>query len=519
MAKYNKNVEIDVTSKNASDGDGKILSFYGFKQNGDGLKALDRLLLPGNGPFRKPNPSKNIAMATYKGGGLHVKVMNDKVQDFLNTGFKSILSSLISSGNYDNDKLMHLYDQTEFALTSSMSKDEMNKLYGETEMSVVDMWTSYLNNINDPEMRKQLELYSQIFGNTIYGHALSLKNVMAIRAIDAKTGSKATFVLGKTKWAEFGRGVKAGAKKYPLWMFVNKNDASAQDIAKAQEELGHGLEQFGDLGVAVQDAIKIEAQKMANTKTKKIPMRYIGYDISDTYLYNPKEDLLNVKPNISGNIVYTLNQLAQEAEAKKSQERGDIDKDEAAKMNERTNLALQAVEDICQKNGINTDINGTPDAKVADLLMQYFTKRITDNKKTFNILKPENANIYAQDGVQLTLIMTNVALGQLSRFKHSLQYTQKEAATLAPIIRYAVQAIGNATVKNVNESKTLIKENFLSDFKAALKKLGIRIIPNSNESSNVENPVSTENQDNMAFESIKKDFNNILDRINNPIIY
>lgn len=517
MAKFNKNVEIDVTSKNTSEGDGKIVSFYGFKNN-DATEALNRLLLPGNGPFRKPNPSKNITMAVVKGGGLHVKVMNDKIQDFLNTGFKSILSALVSSGNYDNDKLMHLYDQTEFVLTSAMSKEEMNKLYGETEMSVVDMWTNYLNKINDPEMRKQLELYSQIFGNTIYGHALSLKNVMAIRAVDAQRGTKATFVLGKTKWAEYGRGVKAGATKYPLWMFVNKNDASQQDIIKAQEALGHGLEQFGDLGVAVQDAIKIEAQKEANKNNKKIPMRYIGYDIADTYEFNPKENLLNSKPNISSNIIYTLNALAQEAEAKKQAESGGIDKDENTKMLERTNLALKAVEEICQQNGIDTNIQGQPESKLTDLLLQYFVKRITENKRTFNILKPENAQMYAQDGVQLTLIMTNVALNQLNRFRHSLEYTQKEAATLAPIIRYAVQKIGNATVaNNVNESRQLIKEDFLSSYKAALKKLGIRIVSNKN---NVE-PMGVENgmDNNVTMESIKKDFFSTLDRLNNPIIY
>ena len=504
MAQYNKNLPINVSSKNTSEGDGKILSFYGMGTD-DINNILNRLLLPGNGPFRKVNPAKNIDKAWAKGNILFIKVLNDKVDDFLNSGMKSVISALVSSGKYDNDVILHLQDEADFALKSAMSKEEMNKLYSDNAASVIDMWTQYLNNINDPEMRKVLELYSKIYGNTIYGHALSLKNVMSIKAVDPN----ATFVLGRTTWASYGRGVKANAKKFPLWRYTRKNDATQQQIIDAQEALGHGLEEFGELGVAVQNAIMIEAEKEANKGVNLIPVRYIGYDISDTYLYNPKEDdPLVAKPNMSSNVVYQINALAKEAEAKKNAESGnsEIGSEELSAMNKRTELATKAIEQLCAQEKIDTSkIQGEPEARLVQMLLDYYTRRVTQKA---NILKPENIRQYAEDAVQLTLIMDNIALGQLSRFRHSLQYTQKEAAALAPVIRTAVQRNGNAMVSEaVND-----KGAFLSQYKAALKKLGIKIVPN-------ETSIEQENPSEMTTESVKKDFFNMLDRINNPITY
>ena len=51
--------------------------------------------------------------------------------------------------------------------------------------------------------------------------------------------------------------------------------------------------------------------------------------------------------------------------------------------------------------------------------------------------------------------------------------------------------------------------NFLNKFKSALKKLGIRIVADK----------QMEQQPNQEIEQIKNNFNEMLNRINNPIIY
>ena len=482
---YNKYLEVSVSAKNTAEGDGKIVSFFGIKP-ADMPAVLNRLLLPGDGPFRKPNPLKNIVNAWAKGGTLFVKVAADKAQAFLDTGLKSIVSALVKSGNYDNDKIVHLEDEASFAVLGAMSKEEMNKLYADTDASVLDMWTQYLNNINDPEVRKALELYSKIYGKTIYGHALSLKNVMSIKAVDPN----ATFVLGKSTWASFGRGVKANAKKFPLWRFTTKHDASEQQIAAAQEALGHGLEEFGNLGVAVQNAIQIEAQKEANKKEDLIPIRYIGYDISDTYLYDAnEEDPLLSKPNMSSNVVYEINALAKEVEAEKAKKNGEgVDDEFNKEMLDRTDKAVGAMEKLCKDVKIDVDnIKGDPEARLVDMLMQYYLALVPQKA---NVLKAENVRQYAEDAVQLTLCMDNIALNQLNRFHHSLQYTQKEASALAPIIRKAVGAIGRALVEAGDD-------DFMAAFYRAMKKVGIELVSDEDE-----------------LNSIKESFNNYYNRIN-----
>ena len=85
-------------------------------------------------------------------------------------------------------------------------------------------------------------------------------------------------------------GIKKGAKKYPMWRIVNKYDPSKQDIDAAKTKLGHELSQLGDLGVTVLEAIRIEAEKEANKGQKTVFLPYYGYDIADTYRFNPKED-------------------------------------------------------------------------------------------------------------------------------------------------------------------------------------------------------------------------------------
>jgi len=507
MGKYNSYLPVEVAVKDLSDGTGKLISFFGISSQVM-PDVLGRLVIKQPGmPFPKVIESKNIIKAWSKGTNLFVTVANDKIDAFIDSGLKSIQSALIKGG-YDGDGVLRLTDEVA-SRCDTISKEEMNQLYSDAAASEIDMWQNYLNNVEDPKTREMLQLYSQIYGNTVWGHALSLKNAMTIRSIDPN----ATFVLGKTSWAKYGRGVKRGAKRFPLWGYNTTNKVSNDDLKAAQEMLGHGLEAFDELGVAVKDAITKKAGALADEKNGKkfFPYRYIGYDISDTYRYNPNEDdPLQSKPGISSNVVYKLNQLAQQVENEKGVNRGK-DLEGYDEMVAKTQKALNAVEEMCAEKGVQITSNSQePSTRLADILLDYYKPLVS---KKANVLKDGNIMQYAEDAVQLTLLMNNIALDQLNRFRHSYEYTQKEAAALAPIIRSATYRIGKA-VNTISEG--VIKENgddFLMRYKAALKQLGIKIVKDTPQQNiETEEPIMGE-----SIESIKENFYKVFNKINSDI--
>jgi len=502
MAKFNEFLPVDISVKDILNNTGKQIDIWGLTTN-EMNDILSRLTI-GGGRFAKPNPDKHVRNVWPKGKVLTVTINNNELDAFLDSGLKSIQSSLMHSRPNEANGILALTDEVA-SKCETISKDEMDKMFRDSEASEIEMWQNYLNNIEDPKTREMLILYSKIYGNTVYGHQLSLKNAMTIRRIDPN----ATFVLGKSSWSKFGRGVKRGAKRYPLWgRGIDDKKVTKADIDKAQSELGHGGKKFEDLSVTVKDAIMKKATELSGGKSYMY--RYIGYDISDTYQYS-KDNLLQIKPGIIGNVAYTLNKLAQDLENEKNDGKNIEGHDE---MVVKTEKAVQEVEKLCAEK--NIDINVTsqnPSVRLVDLLLAYY-KPLVDAKS--NILKDSNKNPFTEDAVQLTLLMNNIALDQLKRFRHSYEYTQKEAAALAPIIRYATYQIGmainnNTLAENINEG-----DNFMARFKQALKTLGIRIVKDKTEPENQED-VSVVNNTNaniktpeMIKENFYKIYNNLI---------
>lgn len=527
MGKFNEYLDIEPKIDNIKDGEYKKISFWGIKDRQDAEDTLNRIAEPGDSLMGRPGlPNKNIKRAWYaatrSGVGLFVIVPTANATDFITTGLKSIIFSFLASKKYDQEKILRLEDVVAHKLESSDTLSDKFKAMSQAEISVADLWQKYLNNINDPATREALKLYSQIYSNTSYGHALSLGNVLRIRAINPD----ATFVVSESTWNSWGFGIKKGAQKYPMWRVVNKYDPSQKDIDIAKAKLGHELENLGDLGVAVRDAIRIEAQKEANKGVKTVFLPYYGYDISDVYQYNPNEpNPLTTQANISSNVVYKLNALAQELEDKKRGELSGKDAEIRDAAEKQYTVSIDIMSKLCTQKGIQIDslINSETSLqdKLIKLLETYYNYVITEkssnpksakNPNKINVLKPENIQKYIQDAVQLTLLMNNIPYN-MNNFTHSLEYTQNEAATLGPIIKVAAESIGRAlnpkTQDSLNEG--IFDGWFGQAFKRALDKLGINIVP--------DNQAENENSVEMQLESIKENFNKLLYRINNPIIY
>ena len=507
---------LNVTIKDTQDGN-KLLSFWGI-----GVAELDpivkRLSLIG-GKLGEGNPKKGVLKVWKKGGGLFVITPAD-MNTFVDVGLKGLQAELLKSGKYDNDEVMKLTDVIGFK-ANVISKQEMDQLYKDAKVSEIDMWQNYLSTLNDEKTRKVLELYAKIYGNTSYGHMLSLTNVMTIRNINPD----ATFVLGASSWKKYDRGVKRGAKPYPLWGAKPIRGASTTDIKQAQEELGHELENFDDLSVAVKDAIIKTAEQMAS-KSNFSMYRYLGYDIADTYRIHPNDDdpLLS-KPSIVSNITRELNQLAQEAETKKNPAATEEIQDEHAKMLSRTEKAANEMEKICAENNIKCDQRGeSVSMHLANMLLDYYSTLVTEKA---NILKQGNIKNYAEDCVQLTLLMDQIGLDCLNRFKHSLVYTQEEAAALAPVMKRTVARLGRAAEKDssldesleLNEEMT--KDSFLQKMMAAMKQLGIKIVKSKPAEEKQTEPVeATSDEANkptdnvMSKEEFKESFDTMLNKLN-----
>lgn len=523
MGNFNKYLDVEPQIADSKDGSSKKITFWGIKSKQDGEEILNRITAPGDSALgRKGLPDKNVKKGWYfvskNGVAVVLLVEKDKLNDFVDTGLKSVISALVSTKNYNNDGILRLEDVVAHKIEASDSLKDKFKVMSDAEISVADLWQKYLNNINDPTIREALALYSKIYSKTIYGHALSLANVLRIRAINPD----ATFVVSESTWNNWGFGIKRGAKKYPMWAPVVKNNVTQQELDDAKVKLGHELDNMGDLGVTVKNAIMIEAQKEAN-KGKKISFfPYYGYDISDTYQYNPNEENpLQSKPNISGNVVYKLNSLAQELENKKRVESGEVDSELQDKVTKQYTIANEVITSLCENGGLNvssiTQSDAAPEDKLIRLLGDYYrflinNKAEQENKRgtnAINVLKPENINKYIQDGIQLTLLMNGIPYNQ-NNFTHSIEYTQNEAATLGNIIKGATEQIGRALVMN----EGIGGASFLNKFKSALKKLGIRIVANKT----MEQPNQME-EPNQEMQQIKNNFNEMLNRINNPLIY
>lgn len=518
MGKFS-DLDIEIQVNDVNDGKNKLIKFYGIKKS-DIFAILGKLTtkIPGS-PVSTPDASQNILKIWAKSDVLHIIISKDKIDNFIDTGLKTMQFVLAKSQNYEGNSIGALTDEV-WSKCTTISYEDQKKIYADSEASEIVQWQEYLNNVNDPKTKEMLILYSQIYGDTVYGHTLSIKNAMTIR----RYAPEATFVLGKSIWQKYGRGIKRGAKPIPLWAGAPPKP-NKSDIAQAQKVLGHGNSNFDELGKTVQDAIEKEASKIALDKNggKMSTFRYWGYDIADTYRHSTKiDDPLQSQPGIIGNVAYKLNQLAQELEDKKNANRGkDLEGHDT--MIAKTEKASEIVIEACNELNIKPDTK-SQDAgtRLANSLLNYYKPMVREKS---NILKDSNIDQFAEDAVQLTLLMTNVGLNLLNRFQHSYIYTQKEAAAMAPIIRKMVDKIGRG-VATISES--ILKENkndFLSRFKLALKQLGIKVVKdnqgNVGNNNPINNPTEINANNNNPIENnteiIKENFYKVFNKINSNI--
>lgn len=444
---------------------------------------------------------------------VQIKVRPSDFETWLDGSDLNAVQSVLIKGGYNPDEVKHLEDEIAIGFHSKV-KEEVKQVHDKAGETAMDMWQNYLSKINDPVTRKQIELYSRVYRKVSYGNILSVKNTALIKSYD----KGATFVLAPGKWKElFGRGIKRNAKPLPLYVYINKGKATNKDIEDAKKTAGWEETDDEDLSTQVKYNINMKANK-----TGGFTLRYIGYDVRDTYLLSgAKEDKWSSEIGLLNNLSGELNAAAIQDRQKRNVQPETSD----TIMDKRTEKAATWMENFCKENGYNTSTNYQDASnRLADYLLSYCSANAT---KKANILSEGNIRTYAENATQITLIITKLGLSALSRFNKQYNYDKKEAAALMNVVFGIARDLEENSVVNEGILDWLRnKAAFVKMFMSALKQIGCSVVNKPEQQDNVQQQNNQPQQNNVdtmqngeTIENIRNNFNESFNRINKNYFY
>lgn len=434
---------------------------------------------------------------------VQIKVFDSEIDSWLDSGdLNAIQAVLMQSGKYNADEVMHLEDEIATGFYSK-NKDKINAAHSQAGDNAMEMWQNYLSKINDPVTLEQIKLYSRVYGNTSYGHILSVKNAMLIKMYD----KDATFVMAPNKWKTmFGRGIKRGAKPLPMYVWIpDKSQISDQELELAKND--NGWEGIGndELSAQVKNDLKMKASKGGG-----ITIRSVGYDVRDTYLLSgAKEDKWTTEIGLLNNLNGELNKAAIQDRQQRNMDKPNVEGGD--EMRARTEKACAWMEQYCQQNGYDTRTNYQDASnKLADYLLNYCTVGAT---KKANILSEGNIRTYAENATQVTLILTKLGWDALSRFHSTYEYSKQEASALMSVVfGIAKQLEENSVITEGVFSWLKDKATFIRMFLKALKQIGCSVV-----NKPIKNTVPA--QSTPTIEDIRNNFTESFNRINKNYFY
>lgn len=439
---------------------------------------------------------------------LMFKVYQDRIDAWLDgEDFKIVQDVLKKSGKYDPESLKTMEDEIAIGAQSKNTKENLEDVKNSAD-SAIDMWQQYLSNIDDPKVIAQLNLYRKMYGNlNDYGILLSIDNVDLIR----RKMPDATFVTTAWHWrTHFNRLVKRGAKPLPYWSLSPYKDATSDNIEAIKAYSAWAGEPYvsipGKLG------LKLQANRSLN-KEKKFLVLAIGYDISDTYLIPGMKDIWEEEAGLLNNLNGEMNQLAKDHEEKVKGETNYNPEDEEI---QRVATVAENLRNNAKNYGITAVDTGNPSRDVYSMIYEYC---VNNASKDANILKPENARIYAENATRVALIISKLGLVGLNHQTSAPHtYTKEEATALMPIVYKIIKMISkvDANTAQINEAFNRVisalssKAEFVRQFIAALKQIGCKIISKPATPQNGAEPsTETNSEAGMIKENFFKVFNKI----------
>lgn len=430
------------------------------------------------------NPQKHVQFAVVKDDALKIRIAPDDLDNFLNTGMKTMQSFLLKTNRYDTNEVMHLEDEVYARAGNGAERGDKVKSYKENKGKAIEIWQQYIKTLNDPETVKLIDAYSTLPTEKIYGHTLSQKNAMLIRSVD----SDATFILPLGEWRKLNRGVKRGAKRYVIYIMAgDKNDQKM--VTDVIQKLGWGKLPYDELPPQVQKEVDIQTNGVASN----IFIPVYEYDIRDTYVFPGQPDLFNQTIGLKNNLTGELNSLAK---------MDSLSSENAPKpdeiMEQRTIKASELFTKHCEDKGIKFVKSQNASMNLVNALEASYKQYAIG----LDILRDTNINMFAENATHITLLIGKYAYNMLSRFNHGNEYTKKEVGEMINAVGATLRLLNDRT--ELNEAIDIrTDKNFVKKFMDAFFKIGCRI----KDDTNIEKPSFNINRNDvqrMVAESLMK---------------
>lgn len=434
------------------------------------------------------NPQKYTQFSVVKDNTLKVKISTDDLDNFLNTGMKTIQSILLKSNRYDQNEIMHLEDEAYARAGNGDERGNKVKAYKDNKNKAIEVWQKYLGTLDDPETVKIIEAYSVLPLDKVYGHQLSQKNAMLIRSVN----NDATFILPLGEWRKLNRGVKRNAQRYVIYI-IPKGTAKS-DINKVSDvikSLGWGSSTYDELPPQVQKEVDIKTNNLAS----KIFIPVYEYDIADTYVFPGKPDLFNQTMGLKNNLTGELNALAK----MDAMSNPDAPKPDEI-MRKRTIEVNEKVNEICEKNKVKYLKSDNPAINIVNALEANYRK----SAEKLDILKETNIKMFAENATHITLLIGKFAYEALNRFSHGYRYTKKEVGEMINAVGGVLREINIDRVDDTSLNEAIninTDKNFIKQFMDAFFEIGCRIVDDSQKPAIQQ---QSQNIDRIVAESIKK---------------
>lgn len=212
---------------------------------------------------------------------------------------------IVTLNSYDEDSLFDIPEnliQQYYNYTSDEEAESSHEKIGDT-------WSQILSNLDNKVLQRIFLSYETTDEHYFrFGTQLSKSNILEILS----QKPDAVYVTSEMQWRKFNRLVKDDAE--PIYYRCPRNvgvDKKTVDKAAADNGFVSG-DMAAKLGSQINNATYYQAQKLKGGKRDYFNGK--GYDLTDTYVIEGKEDLFVKEMGLSSNITAELNTAAQKFE-------------------------------------------------------------------------------------------------------------------------------------------------------------------------------------------------------------
>jgi hypothetical protein len=435
--------------------------------------------------------ASNIFTIKQEDKTIWICVAEDKIDDFKNS-LDQLETVLKNTKNYTEKSIISTIDKIEDFIesTPNAADEETNN------RNIATNWRELLQSLQNPDVRKKFLIFQTTYtcSNEFSDAKLSPANIASVLAADPQ----ASFVTNAHTWRDtFKRYVQPGA---PFIIITKAESSLPMHILKDDPEVmkAGGWNAFVKASGGINSLPVWAARKRAMNNPKWHPSFYKQkvYDVRFTTPIDPNNDPFMTVANMVNNLTGEINQAAKDILQKTDIENGVTDKDYDAKREGlETNEQLNAFRDFilkkCKMKKIQVSETGNVHEVIANAVYAYAYEIAAE----YNKLSPKARQAFASAVCYAIAHAFNI---QASRVNSAINVFERLRPEEAEII--------------VTDTFPLFKT--LSNF--TLKEdagFGMNDISFEDYSNMLMGLVKNKNK--RAYQTVKENFTNLLDRMNN----